>query len=89
MQKLVRQRVREERADGLAGDCVFDERRLAALERAGIFDSGPDEQFDELTRLAATLLDAPVSALTIVSHDRTWAKSVVGMHNATADCHNN
>jgi len=57
----------------------FDADRLAALRAAQILDTEPDEQFDELTRLAATLLDAPVSALTIVSDDRTWAKSAIGM----------
>ena len=38
---------------------VHDPVRLAAVERTRLLDTGPDEAFDRLTRLAATLLGTP------------------------------
>ncbi len=54
-------------------------RRLAALRHLGILDSGPEERFDRLTRLAARLLKVPISALTLVDADRQCFKSIHGM----------
>jgi phosphoribosyl 1,2-cyclic phosphodiesterase len=52
--------------------------RLAALYRLALLDSAPEERFDRLTRLAAGLLEAPVTLVTLVDHDRQWFKSRVG-----------
>jgi len=38
----------------------------------------PEERFDRLTRLAAGLLEAPISLVTLVDRDRQWFKSKVG-----------
>ena len=55
-----------------------EEERLAALGRLGLLDSEPEERFDRLARLAAGLLEAPVSLVTLVDRDRQWFKSKVG-----------
>ena len=55
-----------------------EERRLAALRRLGLLDSEPEERFDRLARLAAGLLQAPVSLVSLVDHDCQWFKSRVG-----------
>jgi diguanylate cyclase (GGDEF)-like protein/PAS domain S-box-containing protein len=56
--------------------------RLATLRRYGIVGTGPEEAFDRLTRLAASLLDAPVAFLSFVDATRVWIKSRFG---ATAE----
>jgi serine phosphatase RsbU (regulator of sigma subunit) len=39
----------------------------------------PEERFDRLTRLAQTAFGVPVAAITLLDHDRVWAKSCAGM----------
>ncbi|MBD0319656.1 MAG: GAF domain-containing protein, partial [Gemmatimonadetes bacterium] len=59
-------------------DPVFDAARLSELRATGLLDSPAEEVFDRLTRLAARLLDAPVSRVTLVSDDRQFFKSHAG-----------
>ena len=56
-----------------------DPIRLAALEETGLLDSLPEETFDRFTRLAARLLGTPVSLITLVTPDRQFFKSAVGL----------
>jgi hypothetical protein len=57
---------------------VRDPLRLAAVHRTGLLDTGPDEAFDRLTRLAATLLGTPYAFVTLVVDTRSfWKSSVV------------
>jgi PAS domain S-box-containing protein len=58
--------------------------RLEALRRLRLLDSPPDETFDRLTRLAARLLHAPASLLSLVDSDRQFFKSVVGLSDPWA-----
>ena len=44
--------------------------RLAAVARTALLDTPPEEAFDRLTRMAARLLGAPVSLITVVTDDR-------------------
>ena len=53
--------------------------RLAALDSYDILDTGPEQDFDELTRLAAELLGAPMAAVSLVTASRQWFKSEVGL----------
>ena len=53
--------------------------RLAALRRYDVLDTGPEEAFDDLTRLAALACRTPISAIEFVDADRVWVKS-------SADC---
>ena len=56
-----------------------EERRLAALAAQSILDTGPDERFDRLTRLAADIFEAPISFISLIDRDRQWFKSCMGM----------
>ncbi len=56
-----------------------ERERLAALRRLAVLDTEPDERFDRLARLAAGLLGAPISLVSLVDHDRQWFKSRVGL----------
>lgn len=58
---------------------VFDPDRLAAVRRTGLLDTGPEEAFDRLTRLAATLLGTPFAFVTIVDDTRSFWKSCIGV----------
>jgi diguanylate cyclase (GGDEF)-like protein len=58
---------------------VGDPVRLAAVRGSQLLDTGPEESFDRLTRLAVELLDAPVSLISLVDEDRQYFKSAIGL----------
>jgi len=53
--------------------------RLQALRSYAILDSQDEEVFDELTRLAARILDVPITLVTLVDESRQWFKSRHGL----------
>jgi len=53
--------------------------RLNTLRGYGILDTHPEERFDDLTRLAAYICDAPISLISLVDEDRQWFKSRKGV----------
>jgi diguanylate cyclase (GGDEF)-like protein len=54
-------------------------RRLSALHALKILDTGPEERFDRITRLAQRLFGTQMSAVTLIDSDRQWFKSEVGL----------
>ncbi len=56
-----------------------DPERLQALTKSRLLDSPPELAFDRLTRLAARILDAPTSLVSLVGEDRQFFKSCVGL----------
>ncbi len=57
----------------------FNEKlRQTALKEYNILNSGPDEDYDNLTFLAATISNSPVAKISIVDKTRIWNKSVYG-----------
>jgi hypothetical protein len=52
--------------------------RLRALARYTVVDSGPEDAFDELAKLAALACDAPVALISLIDRDRQWFKARVG-----------
>jgi len=52
--------------------------RLEALHRYHILDTEPEENFDELTELAAIICNTPVATITLIDEKREWYKSKVG-----------
>ncbi len=63
------------RADGLPA-VLADPGRLAALAATGLVGSGPEDVFDDLTRLAVAVTGCNISAITFVGETRTYWKSV-------------
>jgi GAF domain-containing protein len=53
--------------------------RMFAVKRYDVLDSPPDGAFDRITRLASTLLNVPISIVSIVDTDRIWFKSSQGL----------
>lgn len=56
-----------------------EEARLAALSAFDVLDTAPEEEYDDLTRLAARAAAAPVSAISLVDRHRLWFKARVGL----------
>jgi PAS domain S-box-containing protein len=53
--------------------------RLEALRRLNMLDTGPEERFDRLTRLAQSLMGTPTALVTLVDAERQWFKSRQGL----------
>jgi len=52
--------------------------RLAALHSLGILDTPPEEAFDDLATLAASVCQVPIALISLVDRDRQWFKSRAG-----------
>ncbi len=53
--------------------------RLAALVSYRVLDTAPEPVFDDITRLAGQLFDAPMAVVSLVDRDRQWFKSKQGL----------
>ena len=53
--------------------------RIDALREYRILDTLPEQEFDDLTLLAAQICGTPVALVTLVDEDRQWFKSRVGL----------
>ena len=53
--------------------------RLEKLDEYNIMDSAPEIVFDEITELAAEILQCPVSFIQFMDEDRQWFKSKYGL----------
>jgi sigma-B regulation protein RsbU (phosphoserine phosphatase) len=70
---------------GQARSPVYAPARLAAVWRSGLLDTGPEEVFDRLARLAASLLGTPFAYVTVVDDRRSFWKSCIGVATDLAD----
>ena len=62
-----------------------DAKRLQVLWQYDVLDSAPEEQFDQLTELAAQICGAPIALISLVDEDRQWFKAKLGVSlNETA-----
>ena len=60
--------------ESLRGDC----ERVEAVLRTRLLDTPREESFDRLTRLAAKLIDAPATFISLVDEQRDFYKSCFG-----------
>lgn len=58
---------------------THEQARLEALRSYGILDSVPERRFDNIAKLAATVLDMPISMVSFVDEDRQWSMASVGV----------
>jgi diguanylate cyclase (GGDEF)-like protein len=64
----------------MANDKLTDEPgRLAALKRYDVLDSPHESSFETITNLVRSVLDVPISAISLVDERRQWFKSCSGL----------
>lgn len=56
-----------------------EDARLEALRQYHVLDTVPEESFDDFTKLASLLCEAPISLISLIDSDRQWFKSKVGI----------
>ena len=61
-----------------------DPSRLEALRSYDLLDTGAEETFDRLTRLASKITNSPISLVSLVDADRQFFKSLVGLPDRVA-----
>ena len=58
---------------------INEHERLKLLDSYSIMDSLPEEDYDNLTKLAAQICNTPISLITLVDDKRQWFKSHHGL----------
>jgi PAS domain S-box-containing protein len=53
--------------------------RLETLHRYGVLDTLPEQEFDDLSRLAAMICGTPIALVSLVDSKRQWFKARIGM----------
>ena len=59
--------------------------RVSALKAIAVLDTPPEKGFDALTRLAASVCNAPIAILSLLDGNRVWFKSVHGIDATQID----
>ena len=53
--------------------------RLASLHGLDVLDSGPEEEFDALIRVASIVCGVPISLISLIDSERQWFKANIGL----------
>jgi diguanylate cyclase (GGDEF)-like protein len=61
-----------------------EEARLAALREHQILDTPSEQEYDDITFLAAQICGTPMASIALIDQDRSWSKSQVGIDIPTA-----
>ncbi|HEV7643745.1 MAG TPA: diguanylate cyclase [Pyrinomonadaceae bacterium] len=57
---------------------VDEEARLAALREHQILDTPGEQEYDDITFLAAQICGTPIASIALIDEDRSWPKSIIG-----------
>ncbi|MCZ8521438.1 MULTISPECIES: GAF domain-containing sensor histidine kinase [Paenibacillus] len=56
-----------------------EKQRLQELKELDIVGTGPEESFDRITKLVAQVFGVPGCLITLITEDRQWFKSCIGL----------
>lgn len=59
-----------------------EHERLAALAELDVLDTQPEQLYDDVVRLAATICDTPIAAINFIDAERQWGKALVGLESS-------
>lgn len=62
-----------------------ENERLAALQRYRVLDSGREQAFEDLVKIARSLCGTSMGAVSLIDHDRQWFKSLQGLEGEQTD----
>ena len=57
----------------------LETERLAILRSYEILDTEPENDFDDIVKLAAAICDAPIALVSLLDKDRQWFKAELGL----------
>ncbi len=58
--------------------------RLEALRELQILDTGPEQAYDDVVKLAAAICGTPMAVINLIDRDRQWGKAMVGLADSEA-----
>jgi len=70
---------RADRGGMAVQDAADEAARLAALRAYAILDTPPEQDFDDLVQLAASVCEVPIAAIALVDESRVWFKARLGV----------
>ncbi|MES2581350.1 MAG: ATP-binding protein [Pseudomonadota bacterium] len=56
-----------------------ERERLATLHALDVLDTGPEEEFDALIRVASLVCGVPISLISLIDSERQWFKANLGL----------
>lgn len=62
-----------------------ESRRLSAIRSLNILDTLPEQEYDQITQLVASICDTPIALISLLDEDRQWFKSKVGIDHCELD----
>lgn len=66
---------------------VDEQERLALLRRLDILDSGQEDAFDEIVRVASLVTGTDIALVSLVDEHRQWFKARHGLEDSETDRH--